>query len=1262
MGHLYDSPPGADVGSGVGPRAPGGQFRAQRSSTPQTTCVFLREWFSNGFIMKRFTLFSATALAFILVKAQGQLEEGLVSYWSFDADAIEGETVSDGHGENHGVFVDGPMPVGGIIGEALQFDGTDDAVDLGDPEDGSLDFDEETDFSISAWIRTLETPGQSTILSKGDGGNNARVLFKLQSEFVFVTLANEPGGGPKVEHSSESVVGDGQWHHIVVVADRDEPTRLYVDGELDSESIASEGTDMSGDSAMWIGASVRTSGDTRRFFNGVIDDVAIWSRALEEEEAALIYEMGLNGEGVLGEKSDPNIAAARRFDLGQLATVPQQSQHQLRIKNSGETQPLRLTGVTFSGPEGDHFTLDSFPETIAAGEEGEITFTLDLKGITGGFLATLEVSSNDPDAEDRLRKVELRARVFDRAAPVARYGLDETEGGSVEDGSGNGQTGQYVPGPGTITLGEEALAMGTAVRLANGGQATIPAPEALGDSFSISLWLSADSVAVANQTIFGRGVDSPVFALLMNGSALSWYAEDGVEFTSQAETLEAGKTHHVVVSYDNGPGERRAAIYVDGDPVAALDEPAAVTDPDDSPLSFGAFGGNLPFSGVLDELQIYDRALTAEEAERLFANGGEPLRTEGAGDSDGDGLDDVREVALGTDPLLDDTDGDGLDDGEEVNLYLTDPLSVDTDGDGDSDFFEQLFGSDPKSEAETLGKFLVRSVTAKGIQFSSMETFKEALGSGEGLGEERTALTTFVNFNDNDSGRFTENELPFPVFGESGAHDDHGIHVQGTIFIREAGVRTFGINSDDGNQLFIDGELVAEDPGTHVSRDVFGSVDLVAGEHALEVFYYERSGGAQVELFINLEVGEVQAFAEGNFVLLPAFGSTSDDEDGDGLSDAWEERFFGHLDQTAEADADDDGLTNLQEQEEATHPAQADTDEDGLADGAEVNGDPATDPRDADTDDDGLSDGVETSTGVFVSGSDTGSDPTNPDSDGDGFSDSFEVSQNADPNDAQDVPTDPLGEPTRIWNAIGTLPSFQANGWDKQDVTLRAAVDFDAKTGGETEVIWESGGGTVGFSLLYEQGSKLVLRAAGNGGNDVATLEYALRPGQISGGELELIWTFDVDNGEDEQVLSLFIDGEPAAALARDLEPDWTGSNAASFGVASDNVAAAGGNTPLTGVDFTSGSISTATGLQFYSGVLFQAGEAPVERPVLTEIQKMGHQVGIRFAPGLALDIEYSADLIDWSVIAAGVTDPFVDTDADRVGGREGYYRGVARE
>jgi cell wall-associated NlpC family hydrolase len=64
-------------------------------------------------------------------------------------------------------------------------------------------------------------------------------------------------------------------------------------------------------------------------------------------------------------------------------------------------------------------------------------------------------------------------------------------------------------------------------------------------------------------------------------------------------------------------------------------------------------------------------------------------------DTDGDGLIDGRELAMGTNPLAKDSDGDGISDGYEVARLHTDPTKADTDGDGIGDAFELAGGTDP---------------------------------------------------------------------------------------------------------------------------------------------------------------------------------------------------------------------------------------------------------------------------------------------------------------------------------------------------------------------------------------------------------------------------------------------------------------------------------------------------------------------------------------------------------------------------------------
>ena len=82
--------------------------------------------------------------------------------------------------------------------------------------------------------------------------------------------------------------------------------------------------------------------------------------------------------------------------------------------------------------------------------------------------------------------------------------------------------------------------------------------------------------------------------------------------------------------------------------------------------------------------------LPGTTVEYRLGHGSDPLRA----DTDGDGLDDGAEVALGTLPTSADTDGDGLDDDVEIGLG-TNPLSADSDGDGLRDDWEVAHGLDP---------------------------------------------------------------------------------------------------------------------------------------------------------------------------------------------------------------------------------------------------------------------------------------------------------------------------------------------------------------------------------------------------------------------------------------------------------------------------------------------------------------------------------------------------------------------------------------
>jgi len=90
--------------------------------------------------------------------------------------------------------------------------------------------------------------------------------------------------------------------------------------------------------------------------------------------------------------------------------------------------------------------------------------------------------------------------------------------------------------------------------------------------------------------------------------------------------------------------------------------------------------------GLIDEPAVYNRALSATEIGAIYSAG---CAGKCKVDSDSDGLTDLQEAFLGTNPNNPDTDGDGLTDGDEVFVYHTNPNSQDSDGDG---VIDQPFG------------------------------------------------------------------------------------------------------------------------------------------------------------------------------------------------------------------------------------------------------------------------------------------------------------------------------------------------------------------------------------------------------------------------------------------------------------------------------------------------------------------------------------------------------------------------------------------
>ncbi|MBN2312518.1 MAG: hypothetical protein JXM79_01225 [Sedimentisphaerales bacterium] len=205
---------------------------------------------------------------------------GLVLHYAFDGNA------NDSTGANPGTAFGGATYGSGKIGQAINLDGVDDYVAIGNLHYASGGH---TAVTVCAWVRT--TSGADQIIASFDRNEYWRLEI------------NGDGAGPgqvgwdvmtdtgQVDYSSDARVDDGQWHHIAGTFDNGTLT-IYVDGNAHKPASGglTYGTGNTRYGYVGLGSeSTDFNADPRTpasFVSGAIDDVRIYERALTHGEIA----------------------------------------------------------------------------------------------------------------------------------------------------------------------------------------------------------------------------------------------------------------------------------------------------------------------------------------------------------------------------------------------------------------------------------------------------------------------------------------------------------------------------------------------------------------------------------------------------------------------------------------------------------------------------------------------------------------------------------------------------------------------------------------------------------------------------------------------------------------------------------------------------------------------------------------------------------------------------------------------------------------
>ncbi len=224
------------------------------------------------------------------------LGSDLVGWWNFNDPTSRYKDIS-GY-DNHGSCTSCPIPADGVPGtggSVMSFDGVSDYVRI---ESKSI-FNTGTNgsFTYSAWVKSDNYgPSQTVIARTNPCSNPGHFHIYTDNHRVYLIFYSnlEPG---QVNHSSPAnILEDERFHHIVWVKTWGQTgVKLYVDGVSRTVTGDSDRQGTTYGNPIFIGAQNRIPGvcvsdpSPSNYFNGLIDDVRIYSRALSASEIQTLY-------------------------------------------------------------------------------------------------------------------------------------------------------------------------------------------------------------------------------------------------------------------------------------------------------------------------------------------------------------------------------------------------------------------------------------------------------------------------------------------------------------------------------------------------------------------------------------------------------------------------------------------------------------------------------------------------------------------------------------------------------------------------------------------------------------------------------------------------------------------------------------------------------------------------------------------------------------------------------------------------------------
>jgi hypothetical protein len=622
------------------------------------------------------------------------LNDGLVGYWKLD-DGATPAVDSSGYGHSATLY---NTPTWAAGPTTLQFTNANAMVLTNASSEygrvGRTTALEPTKVSISVWIKRNATQVQySKIVSKtyDDDGTTPYGTYLLQLNYdggasnygqVVFHTGHTAAAQNILLSTSDNAAPSGTWTHIVATYDSAASApqkKLYINGVLDNSTTVSTAllydTSSSGD--FFIG-----SGGGGTYFDGTIDDVRVYNRAISAADVAALYAGANRVTGVGTQTLSGTITTAADLVIASgtldvsttgCSSAPCGISVGTNWYNYGATFTPRTGTVTLSGTGTGKVVLSdrsafynltvnntgtwtlqdrmyvtnafamSAAGTVATGNYPlhAGTLTKSAGTVSGSGAVVLDSGSNQSLTVNSIA-TPLRIESPLDSGLVGYWKFDEGRGSIAYDDSGNGYNG-------TVT-GNAIWAsdVPSSMPIDDAGALTLDgSSQSVRVTRTVTLEPAAVTVAAWVKRVGTQALHAKIVNKTYNNSGSAPYQSYALQMSNDADSskvrweiglvgtgtngigsntgaLPDGTWTHVVGVYEPSGSAPQQRLYINGVLQASDTETIAILYDTSSngDVYFGQHGGSSQyFDGSVDDIRIYNRGLSANEVAALYSSG-----------------------------------------------------------------------------------------------------------------------------------------------------------------------------------------------------------------------------------------------------------------------------------------------------------------------------------------------------------------------------------------------------------------------------------------------------------------------------------------------------------------------------------------------------------------------------------------------------------------------------------------------------------------